>query len=77
MPVVFRAEGYVARFYSNEGHESVHVHVRRGGGEAKFWVHPVRLEESAGLKVKELARAETLVQKHEALIMRRWHEYFA
>jgi hypothetical protein len=76
MPVVFREEGYVASFYSNEGHEPVHVHIRKGGGEAKFWVEPVQLDESAGLKVQELARAEELVQQHAAMVVQRWHEYF-
>jgi Domain of unknown function (DUF4160) len=38
MPVVFRSGGYTFFFYSNEGSpcESIRVHVRKAGGEAKF-----------------------------------------
>jgi Domain of unknown function (DUF4160) len=40
MPVVFRQDGYRFLFYSDEGdpREPVHVHVRRGRDNAKFWL---------------------------------------
>jgi hypothetical protein len=38
MPTVLKREGYWFYFFSNEGdpREPPHVHVRRGGDEAKF-----------------------------------------
>jgi hypothetical protein len=54
----------------------VHVHVRKAGGFAKFWVEPVQLEYARGLKTQELARAEELIEQHSQLILRRWHEVF-
>ena len=58
MPKIFEQDGYRFFFYSNE-HRPIHVHVRRGGGEAIFDVeNGVELRESIGLKVQELARAE-------------------
>lgn len=74
MPEVFRAEGYVFFFYTNEGHEPIHIHVRRGGGYAKFWLIPLTLAFAEGLKVRELARAEELIVKHRDEIRRRWNE---
>ena len=44
MPEIFRLEGYVFFFYANEGNEPMHVHVRRGGGYAKFWLEPLELD---------------------------------
>jgi hypothetical protein len=64
MPEVFRAEGYVFFFYSNEGQEPVHVHVRRAGGHAKFWMEPLTLDSAHGLKTQELVRAEQLAAEH-------------
>jgi len=58
MPEVFRFEGYVVFFYANEGQEPIHVHVRKAGGFAKFWIEPLELDYSHGLKTKEVARAE-------------------
>lgn len=75
MPKVFEKDGYKFFFYSNE-HMPIHVHVRRGGGEAVFNVEPtVELRESQGLKVQELAKAESLAIEHRQLIIERWHEH--
>ena len=75
MPQIFEKDGYKFFFYSNE-HRPIHVHVRRGGGEAVFEVeNGVELRESQGLKVKELARAEALAEAHRELIIRTWHEH--
>ena len=76
MPKIFEKDGYRFFFYSNE-HRPIHVHVRRGGGEAVFEVeHGVELRESQGLKLKELAKAEVLADEHRELIIRSWHEHF-
>lgn len=37
MPTVFTKDGYRPSFYSND-HTPIHVHVRRGDGEAVFEV---------------------------------------
>lgn len=75
MPNLFEIEGYRFFFYSNE-HRPIHVHVRRGGGEAVFEVEDsVELRESLGLKVKELARAEELAFQNRERILKAWHEH--
>lgn len=75
MPNIFEKDGYRFFFYSNE-HRPIHVHVRRGAGEAVFNVEEgVELRESQGFKVKELARAEELAQEHRMLIIGKWHEH--
>jgi hypothetical protein len=52
MPVVFQKDGYTFFFYSND-HEPIHLHVRKGGGEAVFNVdNEIDLRESQGLKLK-------------------------
>jgi hypothetical protein len=76
MPEVFRTEGYVFYFYANEGHEPVHIHVRRGGGFTKFWLEPLELSWAKGLKTPELTRAEELVAEHRGQIQSKWHEVF-
>ncbi len=57
MPTVFVENGYRFFFYSNEGHprEPMHVHVMKGGAEAKFWVSPaVELARSHGFSARDL-----------------------
>ncbi|HSR52307.1 MAG TPA: DUF4160 domain-containing protein [Acidobacteriota bacterium] len=68
-------EGFRFFFYSND-HRPIHVHVRKGDGEAVFDVEEeVGLRESAGLKVRELRRAEELAREHRILIIRKWNEH--
>ncbi len=76
MPTVFTKDGFRFFFYSND-HTPIHVHVRRGSGEAVFEIEgTVVLRESVGLKTKELSKAEDLANEHMELIIGKWHEYF-
>ena len=75
VPNVFTKNGFRFFFYSNE-HRPIHVHVRKGGGEAVFEVEgEIVLRESAGLKTKELKAAEDLAAEHQQLIISKWHEH--
>ena len=75
MPTVFEKDGFRFFFYSND-HEPIHVHVRKGGGEAVFLVETeVELRESIGLKVKELSKAEELARENLQLILEKWNEH--
>jgi hypothetical protein len=79
MPVIFRYEGYRFFFFSNEGNplEPCHVHVRKSGAIAKFWVTPeIKLAESYGLTSTELRKLHTLIHDNKPLIEEKWHEYF-
>jgi hypothetical protein len=48
VPTVLRWGPYRAFFYSNEGGEPPHVHVRAGEKEAKFWLHDISPAANAG-----------------------------
>jgi hypothetical protein len=77
MPLVFEKDGFKFAFYSNY-HRPIHVHVRKGDGEAIFDVEDsVQLRESAGMKIRELARAQELAEENINLIIQKWHEHLA
>ena len=79
MPVVLRDKGFRFFFYSNEGNRRapLHVHVRDGAGEAKFWVRPVAtVAESHGYDARTLRELTDVVEKNIELIERTWNEYF-
>jgi hypothetical protein len=76
MPTVFTKDGYRFFFYSND-HTPIHVHVRKGSGEAVFIIEgEVFLRESVGLKITELSKAESFAESNKELIIQKWHEYF-
>ncbi len=61
----------------NENREPVHVHVRKAGGFAKFWMDSIALDFASGMKTQEIAHAERLIVEHESLIRSKWNEVFA
>ena len=78
MPIVFRHGGFKFFFYSNEGdpREPVHIHIRKGDGEAKFWLMPVSVASSDGFDARTLRDLAILVDDNAALIEKVWHEHF-
>jgi len=79
MPKVFETEGFRGYFFSNEGdpREPIHIHIKKGEGEAKFWMTPtVCLAEARCLKVSELARAQEIVVERRQEILDMWDRYF-
>lgn len=74
MPEVFRKFGFVFFFYSNEGQEPMHIHVRKSGGFAKFWIEPVELDYAQGMKIPDIKLAEELILDHLDLIKQKWDE---
>jgi Domain of unknown function (DUF4160) len=80
MPVVLRIDGFQFLFYVNEGNprEPVHIHVRAGRDEAKFWLSPdVRLVYNRGLKVSTINRLQKLVEDHRDELERAWNDFFS
>src|SRR5262245_5343902 len=65
MPTVLRLGRYRFYFYSHEPNEPPHIHVDRDELSAKFWVDPVRLASNLGLRARELAELERIVQQHQ------------
>jgi len=64
-------------FYSEEGTEPPHVHVRSGRATAKFWLGPVRLARSRRLADHQLREVQRIVEENERRILEVWHERFA
>ena len=80
MPVVLRIDGFKFFFYTNEGWppEPAHIHVRKAGAEAKFWLAPnVQLARNDGFDAPTLRRIERLVTKYRNQLEGSWNEYFA
>ncbi len=57
--------------------EAMHIHVRNGDGEAKFWLTPeVYLADSGRFDARTLGELRTVVEDNKALIERAWNEHF-
>lgn len=76
MPNVLRVGGHRFFFYSEEGREPPHIHVRNAEKYAKFWLEPVRLAEAYNYNRVELRRVQELVEAHRAHFLEGWNEHF-
>ncbi len=76
MPTVLRLGGSRFFFYSLEGSEPPHVHVEQQGATAKFWIDPVDLSSSQGLRAHELKRLRLVVIEHRIRFLEAWHAHF-
>lgn len=79
MPAIFQFEGYRFFFFSNEGNprEPIHVHVRKDGNRAKFWICPVGLANNQGFSAKDVNSLAQIVETRRDEIERAaWHEHF-
>jgi hypothetical protein len=76
VPTVLRWGPFRAFFYSNEGGEPGHVHVRAGDKEAKFWLHDLSIAANAGFPAHELGDIVRHLKVHREMLQAAWHEHF-
>ncbi len=77
MPTVLREGRYRFHFFSNEGQEPPHIHVKAGGDQAKFWLSPIELAANYGFRGYELNQIERIIRKHQDKLVGAWNEHFS
>ena len=75
MPTVLRIGPFRFHFYSDEGNEPPHIHVRTSDGECKFWLEPINLASNRGLRPNDLRKIETLVYENLTLLAEKYNEF--
>ena len=76
MPTILRVNGYQFYFYAEEGTEPPHIHVAKGGEDAKFWLSPARLAVNHGFRPHDLREIAGIIEENETLILEKWNEFF-
>ena len=77
MPTVLRVGRFRFFFFSNEGQEPAHIHVKAGDDEAKFWLDPVQLVANHGFNGRELNQIQRAVKEHRDELLEAWNEYWS
>ena len=78
--MILRQDGYKFFFYANEGNprEPAHIHVRKDGMEAKFWLTPeIRVAYNDGFNARTQRALIAMIAANVNLIKRKWDEFFA
>lgn len=53
------------------------MHVERDNRIAKFWLDPVRLQRSGGMRRSEISDIEKLIEENKMTLVEDWDEYFS
>ena len=75
MPTILRHGPYRFYFFSDEGSEPAHVHVRYGGKDCKFWLNPVSCAQNRGIPVHRLNEIAKIIHQHKAQLINGFHEH--
>jgi hypothetical protein len=76
MPTALFVGPYRFFFYSSDRDEPPHIHVERERNKAKFWIDPVRLQDSGGFSRAEINRIQELVVEKRDVLLGKWNAYF-
>ncbi len=77
MPKIYEQNSYRFFFYSAEGDEPCHVHIKKGEGDGKIWLEPELKEEYLlDFKSQEKKQIRKIVQEQRDYFIQRWYEYF-
>ncbi|MEK6766166.1 MAG: DUF4160 domain-containing protein [Planctomycetota bacterium] len=77
MPTVLNIGPYRFFFYAGDKDEPQHIHIERDAKIAKFWLDPVRLQNSGGFSRKEINQMQKIIQEHQIYLRENWNEYFS
>ena len=77
MPIVLRIKSYRFGFYASDDDEPPHVHVKKNGKHAKFWLTPtVSLDYNQRYRPHELNEVRKLVEEHHEQLLEEWNGFF-
>ncbi len=76
MPTILRVGPFRFFFYAGDGDEPPHVHVEGEGNTAKFWLDPVKIQDSGRFHNADLNWVERIIQENQAVLIGGWDEFF-
>jgi hypothetical protein len=77
MPTVMRLGPYRFFFFSNEGREPPHIHVKAGSVEAKFCLSPLEIAANYGFNIRQLNNIQAVIAENLDDLMEAWNEHLS
>ncbi len=77
MPKVLEINGFIFFFYSQEGNEPPHIHVRKAEASAKFWLEPMEFIENDGFSPAQMRFIKKTIEENSELLLQAWYEFFS
>jgi hypothetical protein len=77
MPTVLLIKGFRFYFFSGEGTEPCHIHVKKGDAKGKIWLLPAIEEDYLyGFTIAQRKEIEKIVKENRSLLIEKWNEHF-
>ena len=76
MPKVLEINGFIFFFYSQEGNEPPHIHIRKAGAIAKFWLETLELVENYGFSSSQIQFIRKAIKDNQDLLIEARNEFF-
>jgi hypothetical protein len=76
MSTVLREGSYRYFFVSLDRDEPPYIHVQHDGKVAKFWLQPIKLQNTGGFSATELNQIARTVEKNQVNFLEKWHDFF-
>jgi hypothetical protein len=80
MPTVLSVDGFRFFFFSDEGSEPCHIHIKKGEARGKVWLEPAYEEDYFyGFTIQEqrkIRKIIKIIKENKHLISTKWYEYF-
>jgi hypothetical protein len=79
MPTILLILGWRFFFYANERNEPVHIHCRKGGAEAKYWLDVQTFEaneaHSYSMSPADKRTVRSIIYQHFDYIVSEWNRF--
>jgi Domain of unknown function (DUF4160) len=77
VPTALLIKGFRFYFFSGEGSEPCHIHVKKGNAKGKIWLLPNMEEDYLyGFTVAERKEIELIIKENRNLLIDKWNEHF-
>jgi hypothetical protein len=73
-PTIHDEDGFRFWFWSGDRTEPPHVHVTKGGAEAKWWLNPIREHKTRGFNPSQRQRIRDILLSQQDRMLERWYE---
>jgi len=77
VPTVLYEEGFRFCFYAGESGEPAHVHVGKGGQEAKSWFSPISEARNHGFNAGDRKRIERIIKDRQSYLLTQRSDFFS
>jgi hypothetical protein len=76
VPTILYEQGFRFSFFAADGHEPPHVHVTKGGADAKWWLETVTEAYNHGFTRSDRSKIRRIITEYREFLLEEWRRFF-